>query len=124
MAALDMTSLPAVLAYLKAQLPSEPESVLEALLEASAADDCADPPVTVYRPFWVLGNVLESNPSLAVSLGSAAGSSITYRDPMSAYRAIMKRQAALDLALCNVPEGFEAVTAGGVGSATLTRVYG
>ena len=124
MAALDMKSKAETLAYLEAQLPSEPASVLEALLDASAADDCAEPPVTVYRPFWVLANVLESNPSLAESLGSAAGSSIKYRDPVTAYRAIMRRQAALDLALCNIPEGFEAVTAGGVGSATLTRAYG
>ena len=124
MAALDMKSKSEVLTYLQSQLPSEPVSVLEALLDASAADDCAEPPVTVYRPFWVLANVLESNPSLAESLGSAAGSSIKYRDPVTAYRAIMRRQAALDLALCNIPEGFEAVTAGGVGSATLTRAYG
>ena len=125
MAALDMKSKAETLAYLEAQLPSEPASVLEALLDASAADDCdEDDPQIVYRPFWVLANVLESNPALAESLGSAAGSSIKYRDPVSAYRAIMKRQAALDLALCNIPEGFEAVTAGGVGSATLTRAYG
>ena len=124
MAALNMQSRAETLAYLVAQLPSEPVSVLEALLDASAADNCADPAVTVYRPFWVLGNVLESNTSLAESLGSAAGSSITYRDPLAAFRAVMKRQAALDRALCNVPAGFEAVTAGGVGSATLTRAYG
>lgn len=123
MAALDLTNRTAVLAYLTASLPNETQSVLETLLDASAADDCADPPVTTYRPFWVIANTLQTNQGLAESVGSASGASIKYRDPISAWRAIMRRQAALDKAYCNIPEGFEAVLPGGVGTASLTRAY-
>jgi len=122
-AALDFTNRLAVLAYLTAQLPNEPTSVLEAFLDASAADDCADPAVTTYRPFWVVANALQTNQALIESAGSAAGASVKYRDPGVAWRAIMRRQAALDASLCNIPPGFEAVVAGGVGAAALTRVY-
>jgi hypothetical protein len=124
MAALDLTNRTAVLAYLTASLPNETVSVLEALLDASAADDCAeDEPVTTYRPFWVIANTLQTNQALAESVGSASGASIKYRDPISAWRAIMRRQAALDKGYCNIPEGFEAVLPGGVGTASLTRAY-
>ena len=123
MAALDLTNRTAVLAYLTAQLPNETASVLETLLDESAADDCADTPVTTYRPFWVIANTLQTNQALAESVGSASGASITYRDPVGAFRAIMRRQQALDKALCNIPEGFEATLPGGVSSGVLTRTY-
>lgn len=123
MAALDLTDRAAVLVYLIAELPSEDSEVLEALLDASKADDCADTPVTTYRPWWIVAHILQSNPSVAESLTSAAGSNVTYRDPLKAWRAIMRRQYALDQSLCNIPDGFEAVLPGGVGSAKMTRTY-
>jgi hypothetical protein len=123
-APMDFTSREETLLYLEAALPSEDASVLAALLDASAANDCdEDDPTTVYRPFWVLANALQTNTSLFESVGSAAGSSVKYRDPESAWRAIMRRQAALDESLCGIPPGFEAVITGGVGSARLTRAY-
>lgn len=129
MAAMDLTDRAEVLAYLEASLPSEEVSVLEALLDASAGlakDDCDDDTetaVTTYRPWWVIANTLQTKQNVAESLSSAAGSSITYRDPVEAARAIMRRQAALDAALCSVPDGFEAVAVGGSGSARLVRSY-
>lgn len=129
MAALDLESRAAVLAYLEAELPNEEVSVLEALLDASAGtaktdcDDTTEAAVTTYRPWWVIANVLQSKQDVAESLTSAAGSSITYRDPITTARALMRRQAALDASLCTVPDGFEAVAVGGVGSASLVRSY-
>jgi hypothetical protein len=123
-AALDYTSLVAMLAFVAAQVTGSDASEAEALLEASAADDCdADTPVKTYRPYWVIAHLLQARLTTAESLGSASGASIKYRDPLSAYRTVMARQAAFDKALCNIPEGFEAVLPGGVGSAGLTRVY-
>lgn len=124
MAALDLTSRVAVLSHLTDQLPSEDESVLEALLDASAANDCGTPPTATYRPWWVLANVLASNPSTFESVRSAAGSQVQYRDPAGAVSALMQRQAALDQGLCNVPAGFEAVAPGGPGSRSVVRAYG
>lgn len=129
MAALDLTSRVAVLAYLTAQLPSEPAAALEALLDASAGsaktdcDDTTEVAVTTYRPWWVMGNVLQSNPSVFENVKSAAGSSVTYRDPVTAMRALMRRQAAFDQLLCSIPAGFEAVAIGGAGSSALSRAY-
>lgn len=129
MAALDLESRAAVLAYLEAELPNEEVSVLEALLDASAGtaktdcDDTTEAAVTAYRPWWVIANVLQSKQDVAESLTSAAGSSITYRDPITTARALMRRQAALDASLCTVPDGFEATAVGGVGSARLVRSY-
>lgn len=129
MAAMDLTDRAEVLAYLEASLPSEEVSVLEALLDASAGtartdcDDDTETAVTTYRPWWVIANTLQTKQNVAESLSSAAGSSITYRDPVEAARAIMRRQAALDAALCSVPDGFEAVAVGGSGSARLVRSY-
>lgn len=120
--ALDLTDRAAVLEYLTDQLPTEDEGALEALLDASAGTTTSDPPVTTYRPWWVIGNVLQSNASAMESVTSAAGSSVTYRDPVTAIRALMRRQAAFDATL-TVPAGFEA-TAGGTGSARLVRSYG
>ena len=130
MAALDLTDRATVLAYLTSQLPNEPVSALEALLDASAGsskadcDDDTETATTTYRPFWVLANTLQSNPSAFESVRSAAGSQVQYRDPISAYRALMRRQAGFDATLCSVPEGFEAYAPGGLTAATLTRSYG
>ena len=130
MAALDLTDKTAVLAFLTAQLPDEDATALEALLDASAAadktdcDDADETAVTTYRPWFVLANVLQSNPEAIQTVRSAAGSQVAYRDPTAAYRALMQRQAAFDEGYCTIPTGFEAVAAGGVGTAKLTRAYG
>lgn len=129
MAALDLTDRVVVLAFLTAQLPNETGSALEALLDASAGEaktDCDDDDeeaVTTYRPWFVIANVLQANPSSFESVRSAAGSQVQYRDPITAYRALMRRQAGFDKALCSVPEGFEAVAAGGAGTSSLVRAY-
>jgi hypothetical protein len=124
MAALDYTSLSAMKAVVAAQVSGSDATEVEALLVASAADDCDETePTTVYRPYWVVAHLLQANHQSAESLGSAAGSSVKYRDPVLAFRTIMRRQAAFDEGLCNIPPGFEAKLPGGVGSAGLTRVY-
>jgi len=129
MAALDLTNRTAVLTFLTTSLPSEDESALEALLDASAAVDkvdCGDATetgVTTYRPWFVLANVLQSDPTAIETVRSGAGSQVAYRDPITAYQALMQRQAAFDAGYCTIPTGFEAVTAGGVNSASLTRAY-
>lgn len=129
MAALDLTDRTAVLAFLTSQLPNEPSGALEALLDASAGtdktdcDDDDEEGTTTYRPWFVIANVLQANPTAYESVRSAAGSQVQYRDPISAYRALMRRQAGFDATLCTIPEGFEAVAAGGVGSAALVRSY-
>lgn len=129
MAALDLTDRSATLAFLTAQLPNENADALEALLDASAASDKTDcddedeQATTTYRPWFVIANVLQANPEAIETVRSAAGSQVAYRDPTVAYRALMQRQAAFDAGYCTIPEGFEAVTAGGVASASLTRSY-
>lgn len=129
MAALDLTDRAAVLAFLVSQLPSEPVESLEALLDASAGtsktdcDDDTEEAVTTYRPWWVLGNTLQSNTSVFESVKSAAGSAVAYRDPVTAIRALMQRQAGFDAALCSVPEGFEAFAVGSSGSRPVVRAY-
>ena len=124
MAALDYTNLTAMKAFVAAQVTGSNADEAEALLLASAADDCATVPVTTYRPYWVIANLLQARLTTAESLGSASGSSITYHDPVRAYRTVMGRQAAFDRGLCNIPAGFEASLPGGVRSARLTRAYG
>ena len=123
MAALDYTNLTAMKAFVAAQVAGSNADEAEALLAASAADDCADPAVTTYRPYWVIAHLLQGRLTTAESLGSASGASIKYHDPVRAYRTVMARQAAFDEGLCNIPEGFEAWLPGGVGSASLTRTY-
>lgn len=129
MAALDLTSRAAVLAYLSDQLPSEDESALEALLDASAGtakadcDDDDEEATITYRPWFVIASTLQANPSVFESVRSAAGSQVAYRDPIGAYRALMARQAGFDAQLCSVPVGFEAVAVGGASSAPLVRAY-
>lgn len=109
MAALDFTNRTVVLAYLTDVLPNADTSVLEALLDASAGNDCGDPATTVYRPFWVQATVMSQTTGEFESVTSAAGSSVVYRDQAKgATRAVLRQQAALDKALCGIPDGFEA----------------
>lgn len=81
--------------------------MLEALLDASAGESCGEPPVTTYRPFWVEATQLGGATGSFESVTSAAGSSVTYRDDARAIRALLRRQAALDAALCSIPNGFQ-----------------
>lgn len=110
MAALDFTSRTAVLAYLTDALPTTDESLIEALLDASAGTNCDTPPVTTYRPFWVQANVLGTDPQQVYeSVTSAAGSSVTYRDTSGGtVRGLMRRQAILDKSICDIPDGYGA----------------
>lgn len=132
MAALDLTDKAAVLDYVAGLLPSEDESALEALLEASAAwkaDDCdaavADPDLrtVVYRPWWVLASCIASNPSAFESVTSATGATVSYRDPAAAVAALMARQRAFDRGSCHIPDGFDAVAPGSPGSRSVVRAY-
>lgn len=96
-----------MLDYLTTRFPAADDTVLEALLDASAGESCSDPPVTVYRPFWVEATQLGGAAGGFESVTSAAGSSVTYRDDARAIRALLRRQAALDAALCSIPSGFQ-----------------
>lgn len=112
MAALDFKDRAACLTYLTTALPGADVSVLEALLDASAGNDCGNPPTTVYRPFWVQSDALGTNPAQQYeSVTSAAGSSVKYRDTADSIRSgLMRRQALLDASLCGIPEGYEATS--------------
>lgn len=112
MAALDFTSRTAVLAYLTDALPTTDESLIEALLDASAGTNCDTPPVTTYRPFWVEASLRATGRTGEYeSATSAAGSSVVWRDTANGVeRALLKRQAILDRSLCSIPDGFEATT--------------
>lgn len=112
MAALDFTDRSAVLSYLESQLPDADAGVLEALLDASAGESCAEPPVITYRPFWVEADFTSGERSGEIERArGASGSEVAYRDTnQSRVRALLTRQAALDKALCSVPPGFEAHT--------------
>ena len=110
MAALDFQDRAETLAYLTSRLPQADVSVIEALLDASAATTCGNPPVTVYRPFWVEAHVraTERTGEFA-SATSAAGSSVTYRDTVrGVQRSLLHRQGLLDRSLCSIPLGYEA----------------
>ncbi len=110
MAALDFKNRAAVLDYLTTVLPNADEGVIEALLDASAGNDCGTPPETVYRPFWVEAHVRSTERAGEFeSVTSAAGSSVTYRDTARGVeRSLMRRQGILDKALCGIPDGYEA----------------
>lgn len=114
MAALDFKDRSAVLALLTDLFPGVDEGVIEALLDASAGTSCDDPPAPVYRPFYIQANLQQQVIDGLESATGASGASVTYRDNnRGAIRSLMQQQAALDRALCSVPEGFEA-TGGGV----------
>lgn len=106
MAILDFTNLDAALALVTARFGSTPSDA-ETLLVASAADDCANPPVTTYRPYFVIGALMAANWQQFKSVASASGASVEYGSPAAAQRALWDLQAALDRSLCNVPAGFE-----------------
>jgi len=112
-AALDFKDRSAVLALLTDLFPAVDEGVIEALLDASAGTSCDDPPVDVYRPFFVQANLQQQVMNGLQSATGASGASVTYRDNAKAIRSLMQQQAALDKSLCGVPAGFEA-TGGGV----------
>jgi len=109
-AALDFKDRSAVLALLTDLFPAVEESVIEALLDASAGASCADPPITVYRPFWVQATLQAQTLNEIASATGASGASVTYRDNRAVVRSFMRQQAALDRSLCSVPAGFEATT--------------
>lgn len=109
--ALDFKSKAEVLNYLEERFPDAPDGVLEALLDASAGRNCDNPPVTVYRPWWVEASQLAGTTGGFERVRSAAGSEVVYKDNASAIKALMDRQAALDASLCYIPPGFGASTA-------------
>lgn len=123
MAPLDTRDRATVLAFLKARLPTANVDELEALLDASAGETCDEPAVTVYRPWWIIASVMQSNPEIAKSFRSAAGDAVEYRDPKLAMNQILNTQRAMDNQLCSVPEGFEATPLGMAGGRTLVRAY-
>ena len=123
MSATDYDDLAQMLALVAAQVPESDASEVEALLEASKGNDGADPPTYTYRPYWVIANLIQSRVSVNASVKAGSGASVVYRDPTTAIRALMKRQAALDAAIDTIPDGFQAVIAGGITSASLTRTY-
>lgn len=104
--ALDFTSKAEVLAYLEDRFPDAADGLLEALLDASAGRNCDNPPVTVYRPFWVEAQQLASITGGYERVRSAAGSEVVYKDDARAIKALQDQQAALDAGLCYVPPGF------------------
>ena len=110
MAALDFTDRAAVLEYLTAQLPNADTGVIEALLDASAGTNCATPPVTTYRPYFVEARLrLTGRSGELKSARGASGAAVEYRDTAgSVYRNLMRDQALLDANLCSVPPGYEA----------------
>lgn len=114
MAALDSKDRAAVVAFLTDLFPSVDEGALEALVDASAGTDCGDPPVTVYRPYFVQATLQAQRVDEIETARGASGASVTYRDNARAVRSLMRQQAALDNALCSIPEGFEATGGGSV----------
>lgn len=114
MAALDFKNRSAVLAFLTDLFPSVEESVIEALLDASAGHDCDDPETPVYRPFYVQASLLSQRTNELQAARGASGASVTYRDNAKAIRSLYRQQEALDNAICGIPEGFEARGGGSV----------
>lgn len=124
MAALDFTDRTAVLAFVTDQLPDADESVLEALLDASAGESCSDPPETVYRPFWVLAAQLRTKLDQIVRAKGASGSEVEYAGRESGIVGHLRTQRALDQALCMIPDGFSADPGGGARTVSAVRAYG
>lgn len=124
MAALDFTDRAAVLAFVIDQLPDSDESVLEALLDASAGESCADPPVTVYRPWWVIASQLRTQLDEIVRARGASGAEVEYADRERGIRGHLRTQHALDQALCLIPDGFSAAPEGGARTVSAVRSYG
>lgn len=123
MAALDFTDRAAVLAYLTAQLPDADEGVLEALLDASAGQDCGDPPKTVYRLFWVLASQLRTRLDELKRAKGASGAEVEYFGAESGILGHLRTQHALDQQLCTIPDGFSAAPETGVRTVPVVRTY-
>lgn len=107
MAALDYQSLPTMVEVVTDAVPTTSDEEAEALLVASAGNDCGDPPQPVYRPYWVIARLLEARPTQAyVRVRSSAGSEVEYRDHKGAMRGMNTLQSALDSAICGIPTAF------------------
>ena len=123
MAALDFSDRTAVLAFLVAQLPAADSTVLEALLDASAGNDCAEPAKTVYRPFWILADQLGSRLAQLKRAKSASGAEVEYAGDQAAITGHLRTQHALDQSLCEIPDGFSAAPTGGARTVPAVRTY-
>lgn len=124
MAALDFTDRAEVLALVTDQLPDSEESVLEALLDASAGTNCADPPVTVYRPFWVIASMYRTRLNDIKRAKGASGSEVEYAGYEAGINGFLAQQHALDQGLCDIPPGFAATPLGGARTVRAVRSYG
>lgn len=105
MAALDLTDIDVAKTLVTERFGSLPSDA-ETLLIATAADDCGDPAVTTYRPYYVIGLLMGTYWQQYKAVRSASGASVEYASPAAARQALLDIQAALDLDLCNVPSGF------------------
>lgn len=124
MAALDFTDREAVLSLVTDQLPDADEAVLEALLDASAGTDCSDPPVTVYRPFWVIASMYRTRLNDIKRAKGASGSEVEYAGYEAGINGFLAQQHALDQGLCDIPPGFSAAPTGGARTVRAVRSYG
>lgn len=124
MAALDFTDRAAVLSYLTDQLPDSEESVLEALLDASAGKTCDDPPVTTFRPFWILASQYRTRLNDIKRARGASGSEVEYAGYEAGINGFLAQQHALDQSLCDIPPGFAATPLGGARTVRAVRSYG
>ena len=107
MAALDYKSLPAMIDLVTTAVPTTSDEEAEALLVASAGNDCGTPSAAVYRPYWVISRLLEARPAQDfVRVRSAAGSEVEYRDHRGALKGMTQLQAALDSTICGIPTAF------------------
>lgn len=106
---LDFQDLQSMTELVTDTVPTTTEEEAEALLVASAGNDCSgsNPPVPVYRPYWVIARLLEARPTQAyVRVRSAAGSEVEYRDHRSAMKGMAALQTALDSTICGIPTAF------------------
>lgn len=124
MAALTFTDRAAVLSFVADQLPDADEAVLEALLDASAGTDCSDPPVTVYRPFWVIASMYRTRLNDIKRAKGASGSEVEYAGYQAGINGFLAQQHALDQSLCDIPPGFSAAPTGGARTVRAVRAYG
>jgi len=124
MAALNFTDRAAVLSFVADQLPDADEAVLEALLDASAGTDCASPPVTVYRPFWVIASMYRTRLNDIKRAKGASGSEVEYAGYEAGINGFLAQQHALDQGLCDIPAGFGAAPTGGARTVRAVRAYG
>lgn len=108
MAALDYTSLPSMIDLVVEAVPTTSDEEAEALLVASAGNDCGTTPAPVYRPYWVIARLLEARPTQAyVRVRSAAGSEVEYLDHRGALKGMTTLQKALDSTICGIPVAFQ-----------------